>query len=52
MPISVDGMREAIEEDTGVLDLLASVSTDISGIGSTLVKTSELRQSRREARKK
>ena len=47
LPISIDGVREAIKEDTGVLDLLASVSTDVMGIGSTLVDTRKLRESRK-----
>jgi len=51
LPISVDGMREAIEKDTGVFDLLAAVSADVMGIGSTLVETSDLRKSRQKAKK-
>jgi len=52
MPISIEGMKEAIEKDTGVFDLLAATSTDVMGIGSTLVETRKLNKSRRDARKK
>jgi len=51
LPISVEGMKEAIKEDTGIIDLLSSVSTDVMGIGSTLVETSDLRKSRQKAKK-
>lgn len=56
LPISVEGMREAIKEDTGVFDLVAAVSTDVLGVGSVLVDTDKTKrkqpsQSRRRSRR-
>ena len=44
LPISIEGAREAIKEDTGVFDLIAAVTTDVMGVGSALVDTKDLKK--------
>lgn len=41
-PITVEGAKEAIEKDTGLIDLIASVATDFVGIGSVLINEEDL----------
>ena len=43
LPISIEGAGEAIMEDTGLLDLVASVSTDVMGIGSMLIDEDKIK---------
>jgi hypothetical protein len=37
-PIVVEGIRDAIEKDTGLLDLYMAVSTDVTGVPSLVVE--------------